>query len=235
MWLVVCQDDDVEAHLLAERLRLLELAPVEIVSASQLVYGARWEHRVGSWGAHTVVRLGDDRVIDSADVTAVVNRLAWLDAEAHVAASCADREYAGEEIRALALSWLHGFGGRALNRPTALGLCGRWRSDREWRLVARRAGIGCCSPPGLAAANRPSPILVIDGEAVFAAEHEPPLDAPLLAAATGLDAFSASFRVDAAGRWELADVDVRPNLSAFGDVAVEAVARALRARSDAPP
>jgi hypothetical protein len=232
MWLVVCQDDDVEAHWLAERLRPLEIAPVEIVNASQLAYGARWEHRVGTWGAQTVVRLADDRVIDSADVAAVVNRLAWLDAEGCIAASRADREYAGAEIRALALSWLHGFGGRALNRPTALGLCGRWRSDREWRYVARRAGIAACSAPGPAQAHRPTPLLVIDGQAVFAEEHQPPVDAPLLAAAIGLDAFSASFCIDA-GRWELLDVTPRPNLTALGDAAVQAVAHALQARSGA--
>jgi len=51
VWLVTCQDGDSDAVLLASRLREVGLEPLELVLATELVHGARWEHRVGRWGS----------------------------------------------------------------------------------------------------------------------------------------------------------------------------------------
>lgn len=231
MWLILCQDEDAEAGWLAERLRALELAPVELVRASELVHGARWEHRLGSWGARTVVTLADGRVIDTTSVAAVVNRLVWLSAASFAGASLQDREYAGNELQALVLSWLQGFGSRAVNRPSPLGLCGGLRTAPEWRWIAHRAGLKVeASGPD---AERPSrSTLVVDGVAVTGRDAATPTEIRRLAEAAELDVFGANFVSSPDGGWEFVDVDMLPSIQASGDAGAEAVARVLCARAE---
>ena len=232
MWLVVCQDGDSDAVLLAGRLRELGLEPLELVKATELVHGARWEHRVGGWGSRTRLRLGDGREIDSDDVQGVLNRLLWITADGFLGASATDREYAGGELHALVESWLEGFGARAVNRPAGLGLSGPWRTMDQWRALAREAGLEI----------RPFPeptepplefalVLVLDGEVVEdggAPEHVLEGARRL---ATELDHDLLELRFD--DEWRFADATLMPALVYGGEERVPAVARALRARAAA--
>jgi hypothetical protein len=240
MWLLASQDEDAEAVWLADRLIELGLNPLEHVTATDLVHDVEWEHRVSSGGARTVLRLGDGRLIDSGDVDAVLNRLSWVTAEGFGGASNFDREYAGEELRALALSWLEGFGAAAVNRPSSAGLCGPFRPDSHWRWIAAQAGLPArpCAEPADAenAVRNPDRrwLLIIDGSAVplGAADGDGPTpDARRLTDALGLDVFSAGFERSEAGDWELCTVDLLPSFFSAGDEAVEALVALLRQRA----
>lgn len=230
MWLVTCQDSDSDAVLLAGRLREAGLEPVELVLATQLVHGARWEHRVGSWGSCTRLRLADGREIDSAAVRGVLNRLLWITADGFLGASDSDREYAGGELHALVQSWLEGFGSRAVNRPAGLGLCGPWRTPDQWRALARTAGLEIRAfpePPGQVLEL--APVLVIDGEIVEDGGAPPHVRDGALRFATALGHDLIELRFD--DEWRFADATLMPALVDGGGVRARAVARALRARA----
>jgi hypothetical protein len=230
VWLVACQDGDDDAVLLAGRMRDLGLEPLELVLATELVHGARWEHRVGGWGCRTRLRMADGREIDSDDVVGVLNRLLWITADGFAGASDTDRQYAGGELHALVQSWLEGFGARVVNRPDGLGLSGPWRTPDQWRSLALGTGLEIRAFPE--PSDQPLvlvPVLVIDGEIVE--DGGAPADvregALRLDAEIGADLIEMRFDED----WKFADATLTPALVYGGEQRVHAVARALRARA----
>lgn len=230
MWVIACQDGDIDAILLADRLREVGLDPVELVRASELVHGARWEHRVGDWGSRTRLRLADGRAITSDAVQGVLNRLLWITADGFLGASATDREYAGGELHALVQSWLEGFGARAVNRPAGLGLCGPWRTPDQWRALARDLGLSIRPfPDPSEVALELTPLLVIDGEIVEEVEAPPQVLNGAQRFAVELDHDLVELRFD--DTWRFADATLMPALVYGGDARVHAVASALRARA----
>jgi hypothetical protein len=228
MWLVACQDADADAIALAARLRELGLTPLEVVRATDLVHGARWEHRVGRWGTRTRLRLADGREIDSATVDGVLNRLLWVTADGFVGASARDRTYAGGELYALVQSWLAGFGRRAINRPEGLGLCGPWRTPDQWRGPARAAALRIRPFPEADVAPELSALLVLDG-AVVDGDAPAAVREAALRLVADLDHDLVELRFDA--DWRFADATLTPMLFLGGEPRVRAVAAALRARA----
>lgn len=238
MWLVVCQDSDPDGPWLAERLALADDVPVELVAASALVHGARWEHRLHAGRPSTVLTLADGRRIDSAAVRGVVNRLLWVGADGFGGASETDREYATTELYALVQSWLHAFGARAINRPAPSGLSGAWRAPCQWRWLARTAGL----PVRPYRSGRPAQegsgdrtVLVLDGRIVDGRDVPDAIAAGCarLARDGGLELMEARFSVRAPDRWEFEDVSLLPGVQAAGDDLARHLAGALRARAAA--
>ncbi|HEV2753193.1 MAG TPA: hypothetical protein VGV36_05080, partial [Solirubrobacteraceae bacterium] len=120
MRLVLHDPLDASAAWVAGGLRARGLE-VEAVSSRDLLRARRWHHRVDSDGATVEITLADGRVVRSAQLRGVVNRLTTVPPlEAPVVP--ADREYAEQERQALWLSWLEALPGPVLNRPTPQGL-----------------------------------------------------------------------------------------------------------------
>ena len=236
-WLVLCQDGDFDAAWLADGLGRGGVAPLALVAASQLVHGARWEHRIGSAGASSRVVLADGTVLDSAELRGVVNRMHWLGAEGYRGASPQDREYASAELYALGLSWLASLGPRVLNRPSPVGLAGAYRPTGQWRWLARSVGLPIVTGDGaesLLPLDDPADLtaLVVDDE-ILAADPLP--DAVRdglhrLRAAAALDVLEAQFRRDAGGGLLLRSVSYQAMLSRHGEPALAALGRALGRR-----
>jgi len=237
MWLVLGQDNDVEAGWVAARLAERSDRPVRWLSASTLVHDCRWEHRVGGSGASARLVLRDGTVLDPTTVDAVVNRLCWLGAETFTGASARDRVYASAEFYALGLSWLESMGGRVLNRPAGTGLAGRWLRTSEWRSLARTVGL-CVVPyrsdePGVEAADTDLVALALDSEVIEA--DGPGVSTAVrdalarLQHAAGLDLLGV--RLEAGER--LRSASALPAMSRFGDAGIEAVHKALLARDGA--
>jgi hypothetical protein len=236
VWLVLCQDGDGDAADLAPRLRERGLTPLELVLASELVHGVCWDHRLGTWGSHTRLLLADGREFESREVDAVLNRLYWVTAGGFLGASETDREYAGGELYALVQSWLASFGARMVNQPAGLGLAGSWRTTVEWRALARGAGLAVRPYPESDerpfVADPARQVLVVDGAVVE--DVDAPADvregAVRLAQAARQDLVELSFDDD----WAFADATLLAALAHGNYQRVQAVALALRSRSDAP-
>jgi hypothetical protein len=140
MWLVLCSPHDAAALWALTGLRRRGLVPIEAISPEALVYSRALTHQIANGQPHTTFTLPDGRVIDSASVQGVLNRVTALPLAHLAGASPEDALYAQQELHALMLSVLYGLGARVVNRPTPQGLAGRPRSDAEWLALAGRAG-----------------------------------------------------------------------------------------------
>ena len=143
-WLVLCSAADRSALWVCERLRARGRAPVSLLLVEDLGAGAvRWEHRVGAAGAATTITTADGRTLRSADIGAVLNRVASPPLAALAAADPDDRDYAHNELSAFAAGWLRALSANVVNAPDPHGLCGRWRRPLQWRVLAAQAGMQC--------------------------------------------------------------------------------------------
>jgi hypothetical protein len=244
MWLVLCRDQDIEAGWIAAGLRARTDRPVERITASTLVHDCRWEHRISTTAASSRLLLGDGTVVDSAEVGGVLNRLGWLGAEGFGGASERDAEYAGAELYALGLSWLESLGPSVLNRPAGSGMTGAWRTQGQWRSLARSVGLpilaherdGTAEVPAAPGDHDDDLVLVVDGQVLDeAGARSPGLPEPVrsglaeLQRASGLDLIEV--RLAVGDGVAVRSVSYLPGLRQFGDAALDAVHAALDRRS----
>jgi hypothetical protein len=114
---------------------------VALVSAEELVFAARWAHRLDGASAITELRLASGVELNSHDIGVVFNRLRHVDLPHFAAATAEDRSYAVTETYAFWLSWLASLPCPVVNPATARGLGAQERSHAEWLLLAGRAGL----------------------------------------------------------------------------------------------
>ncbi|HEU0316144.1 MAG TPA: hypothetical protein VFR49_02375, partial [Solirubrobacteraceae bacterium] len=158
-WLVLCSAADAPALWVYERLRARNRAPVALLLVEALAHGAtRWEQRIAAGRATTNLSTGDGRQFRGDALGAVLNRMTAPPLVVLDAADPGDREYARSELSAFAASWLRTLAANVLNAPDPHGLCGRWRSELEWRGLGARAVL-TCAPLRLASdgPDRPQP------------------------------------------------------------------------------
>ena len=60
MWLVLCSSSDPSGLWIYQGLKQLGVAPLELVLAEWLAYGAQWEHRLDGTSTHLKIVLPDD-------------------------------------------------------------------------------------------------------------------------------------------------------------------------------
>jgi hypothetical protein len=138
---IFCPASDLPALWVFQGLKRRGLALLEIFTPEALVYNRRLEHRLLDNETSTRIDLVDGRVLDSAAIQGVLNRITALPVEHFQAAVLADRQYAAQEQHAVFLSWLHSLPGVLLNRPGGRSLCGDLRSPTEWGWLAGSAGL----------------------------------------------------------------------------------------------
>jgi hypothetical protein len=103
---------------------------------------ARWEHAISPGGSvATRIELRDGRRLVDDEVAAVLCRSFSLPAPRFARSGQADRDYAGTELRALAVSWLHGLGDRVVNAVDGVSMTGPSWSPRRAQFEAQRAGL----------------------------------------------------------------------------------------------
>ena len=236
-WLVLCSAADRSALWVYERLRARGRAPVGLLLVDALASDAvRWEHRVGSAGSSLTLTTADGRAVRSAQLGAVLNRMAGPPLGMLASADPADRDYARNELSAFAAGWLRSLSTNVINTPDPHGLCGRWRTPLQWRVLATRAGMPC-APLRLASQpaepeyfNESTTVLAIDGRVLADA-----VPTGLQLACGRLTALAGSrilgLRFDgadpASGGWQLLDATTYPDLSFAGEYGVAAIEAAL--------
>jgi hypothetical protein len=141
VYCVFCRADDLPALWAYRGLKRRGLDPLEIFTPEALVYNRRLEHRLQASETITRIELADGRVLESAKLRGVLNRLSYLPVDHFRAALADDRPYAGLEQQAIFLSWMHALPGVVINRPWPRSLCGEFRSPAEWVWLAVKAGL----------------------------------------------------------------------------------------------
>jgi hypothetical protein len=222
---VLAHGADASALWMFQRLRARSPA-VHLVLAEELDTAvASWEHHVNDDGVRTHVDLPGARRLTTMPAGAVLNRLTWPSLHLGAAADHADAEYAQNEVRAFAMSWLRSLAPLVVNAPTPQGLCGRWRTPLQWRVLALRAGLPVV-PLQLSSTRRTaedegasSTLLVIGGELIHAGAP-----APVRAAVRRFAVLSetAVLGLRFADGWRLLDATPQPDLRIAGDAGVDA-------------
>jgi len=138
MLVVLCDIDDGAALWLAARLRDLGQS-CTLVTSGLLSFAQRRSQWLGRDGTRAVVDLGEAGVIDRPDV--VVNRLLSPPVAAWQWAEPGERDYAGAEMTAFALSWLAALPGPVRNRPSPTCLAGPSPHPLRAAVIALRAGL----------------------------------------------------------------------------------------------
>ena len=139
MWLVLAETGDDAAAWVAEGLAQRDMRPVRLVSGQELATATVWEHRVHGRGVCTWLRFADGTELADTQLRGVLNRLGGF--YQPPGQSSDDGEYAACEWNALVLSWLAFLPSPVLNRPSADGGLGGYRSLGGWRHLAHRAGL----------------------------------------------------------------------------------------------
>ena len=171
MILILCHLHDSEAAWVAQRLHhLAPGTPVLLVSAEELLYARQIQHTLGREPTGFVLTLQNGQRIAAGEVTAVVNRLCFLDPTLWQQKDTKQYHYVLQEVNALYLSMLHSLPPECLyNRPSAVALGGRHLSPAEWQLLGARVGLPVDTaswPPETAmpAAPPDARLLVLDEE-----------------------------------------------------------------------
>ena len=120
--LVLASTEDVAALWAYECLRRRDGYAWGIVTREMLTFALRWEHRVSTEAVSTRVELADGSVIDTENLSGVLNRLMLPAAAPGRYREAQDDAYAAQEFAALQTSWLHSVS-RIMNPPAPQGLC----------------------------------------------------------------------------------------------------------------
>lgn len=240
MWLVLAQHWDGTAWWAWRGLAARGLAPIEFVSVDELTTGTRWVHTVGLSGAGFEARLPRGQLLRSDDIDGVLNRIGFVPPSAVAALDMGDREYASQELGAFFLSWLFSIRGPVLNRPTARGLAGAWRSPVEWSWLAGQCGLPSTPYPSGSEVDgsRPPPdaslLAIVIGDHVVGDELPDDLRAGCrrLARQADTPVLGIWFERRPFGGPVFARADLLPPLERGGDSSLDALAKTLQ---DGPP
>jgi hypothetical protein len=115
--------------------KLLWLTDVELLS------GIGWSHRQADGVTTTTLRLSNGRSVCSTEITAVFNRLSFLNPHYFATFNEVDRQYAASEMFALLLSWLASLRCPFINPVGARDLAGGSRSLLGWLQLAGQSGL----------------------------------------------------------------------------------------------
>lgn len=245
--LVLCDPHDAAALWAAEGLGRRGMAPVEVVTAAMLGRARRWEHRIRGGVVDVEITLEDGRRISSCQPQPVLNRLRVVPTKQLAAAAPADHDYAVAEFHALFSSWLAGYPGRMVNRPSPLYLGGQWHPPSGWSVHAARAGL--CTAPYVQGSEHPLelsrlvagygylPSLAGRSVTVFVVAGTPvpgpPVPAPVLDACgrladrVGDDLLGIELLPRPSGEWEFVAAGAVPDLRLGGEPLLDALAAAL--------
>jgi hypothetical protein len=139
---VLTDDNDPCSHWAAAELAQRGLAPIEVVTATELATSPRVALTIAADGVTAVaIQLRDGRSLDSRQTRGVLNRLTALPPSVTDRLRIDDREYGLNEQYAFVLGWLQSFGRRVINPAQPRGLSGELRSFSEWCALASRAGL----------------------------------------------------------------------------------------------
>lgn len=247
--LVLTALDDVHALWFAEWARRGG-QPCTVLTTEALSFARRRSLRITDRAATTTIELPDGTVVDDADLTGVLNRSSRPPDAAWRRAAPEEQHYAGAELHAFMLGWLHGLRCPVRNRPGAEFLGGPTPHPLVGAAAASAAGLACpavvtgtgrgrgvdaverAAWQAAGAAGRPRHVVCLDGEVVAPAVPDRvaaavPAFSKLVGAGNALVGIDF---VDDGTTWWFAGMTPLPQLSTAGPSLVERVVAVLGGR-----
>jgi hypothetical protein len=221
--------DAVAEWAVAGLARLLRAEVIHVTTA-ELADSPRWTQHIGPSGKVTsTLQLRDGRMLDSAQVNVVYNRIVLPPRPPLARVVAEDRTFALAELQACTLSWLASIGRRVLNAPHPAALGNDWRTPEEWTALALQAGLPAWSPThGEVGRHRRQHALVIGDRVVGPpVAHRQADGLVTLRGLSGVDVLGLDL-VDRAGPWSVAAVTAVPDLRRGGRRALDALAALFR-------
>jgi hypothetical protein len=235
-WLLLYDENDLDALWLAEGLKARGLLGLQAVTTKTLMASRPWVYRLGPSGVEAALTVDEGPRIVSSNVEGVINRVAALPMDRFDRLPETDQAYAEQEFVAFFLAWLEAFP-LVINRPAPGGLCGPWRTLTEWNVLAYRAGLP--TRPRVVTTEQPqgsdlhpeaaeASALVVGAEVIC----EPPVNhlvdaCRALAALAGTTMLQIDMTIDPKGAASFSQASPLPRLTWAGAKALDAVCQLL--------
>ncbi len=231
MWLVLADRADEAALWAYLGLKRRVLDPLEFVMPEELAAGARFHQFLSAGGDGSAVELRDGRRLEGSRLRGVLNRLAALP---EPPPASPDSGYISNEYSAWLMSWLAGLACPVLSPPGCGMLCGDYRSDVEWRVLAAEAGLDF-EPLRVGSEEDAVPgesplhtVFVVNGETIAGnAPEQVRSGCARLAELAGAPLLGLDFE-SGSGGWLFRGASPLPDLRAGGAPLLDSLARALR-------
>lgn len=239
MWLVLSDAHDASALWAHAKLKRRGLRAIEFVSAEQLALSTFTEHRLDGMRSTLRFRTEAGLQVDGDRLDGVVNRLYTVPVAHWRSAPRVDQDYVQQEMAAFFLSWIHALPCAVVNRPTPQGLCGQWRQESEWVVLARSAGLAVApyrqssrdridemkGEKRLVPAGAHVATAVVVGRRVVGLPLAPAIAAACvrLAELASVHLLGVDFVVDPRGTCNFVGANPMPDLRVGGDALIEAL------------
>lgn len=113
-----------------------------LVNADTLTASRNWDFRLAKNGAASFLcEMYNGNTLESAGISAIFNRIQYIDMGHWKAAKEKERNYAEQEFYAFFLGWLLSFKGKITNLPSPLNISGTYFQPFVWRMLAAKEGI----------------------------------------------------------------------------------------------
>jgi hypothetical protein len=238
MWLILHSEGDISARWAYEGLHRFTHTPIELLTAEDIEGATEFEHKLGGIGTTFKIQLADGRSLSNETVSAVLNRLLgpspyWL-----TQSETSDARYVYDELYAIYVSWLSGFAGKVINRPSDCSLCGPALHSAKWAHLAREVGFKirpyCQSTESRLRSSETTysdetyRVLVLEGE-VFGTPVPNQIQSACraLARSTGADLLGVELSQLPTGDLAFTGATSTPDLPNGGDEFLEALAHSL--------
>lgn len=230
MILVLCEPEDTCGLWLTAELNQRG-CETTLVMPDEFAIGSRFSLKVLEEGDIATVQLSDGRIIDSSNLTGVINRMENFPRPSLINVSDSDVIYACEEMRAATVAWFASLNCPILNSPTPYSAIGFTAHEAVWR--HRVEGYGIRSAPLIMGGENevdqyPDISVVAIGETVLAMEENSAPNSIIEAStrllyATGFNLLGLDFSKNSSGEWEFLRVHMMPNLIPFGSRVVDTI------------
>lgn len=142
MFLIIAHPGDAAALCFYEFCANKKNINAKLINADTLSSARSWKFTITEEGRSSLsFQLYTGQWINDSDISAVFNRMQYVDAGIWKMASQKEFQYAQQELHAFFLAWLYSLAPKVMNRPTPVFFGGEHANTAVWRKNAFAAGI----------------------------------------------------------------------------------------------